>query len=110
MWSCVEVNTICKCPHMEKVTHPLIYKRGDRAFLWSSFLNRPWSAMAVDPNFHVNSHSSENILNSEWPIEKVIRWLEDNGCSTITHMFKGMTIRAYFLDYVRWKTIQDGIV
>ncbi|KAI8149314.1 hypothetical protein BJV82DRAFT_587499 [Fennellomyces sp. T-0311] len=78
-----------------KVTLPE-HQAGDRLRFCSSFFpNRPWSAMAVDPNFHVNSQSSENILNGEWPIEKVVRWLEDNGCSSITHTFKEHSIYGH---------------
>ena len=48
--------------------------------------------MAVDPNFHVNPQSSETIINSEWPIEKVVRFLEENGFNSITHTFKGIIV------------------
>ncbi|KAI9260645.1 hypothetical protein BDA99DRAFT_88006 [Phascolomyces articulosus] len=51
--------------------------------------------MAVDPNFHVNQQSSESIVSSEWTIEKVVRFLEENGFSSITHTFKEHNIYGY---------------
>ena len=65
-------------------------KKNRPSFFLLLFLHCP--AMAVDPNFHVNPQSSETIINSEWPIEKVVRFLEENGFNSITHTFKGIIV------------------
>lgn len=43
---------------------------------------------------YLNTQPPDAVQNSDWPIEKVVRWLDDNGWASITPVFKGDSFRA----------------